>query len=799
MNNLSSVSIESVLNHLNIKYKPSKKEELAICCVFHSEKTPSMHINTKKNVFNCKSCNKSGNTYDLVKEYLGLDSKDTFKWFSDKGIHVENSTPKPTYTPICSTDTIKLIIDNSTLLAKVDIPTEPITTTPTTAVEYLLNRKLTLLDYNYSGIRILNKDISNFKKNSLVAPIYSDLDNSTIISFQSIDPSNNKMFLASHPSKGCLVLEVNPQEHYYMVEGLVDGLSLNSAGFNAVVGFSLGNLLDLSIANIKHKLIQDKRITLLCDSKFKDRILDTESREYDVGISVGRILGNSSLNIEHKDNCKDINDLLKVDGIKGIKKLLSTDLEAITSKLKAMIKSKQLPLFLVDGLSGSVSYYVSYGNYTGIAKSVEVLKRKAFNRVSFLKKLNIDQLKLVVSWLEEDQVIKYIPSLTYDPSRKYLDVVVEEEGETPKINIYKDTPLMLKVKKELNKTEINEYVKGFPNIARLIKNLVDYDKISEKWLYQFLAFKLQNPTIVGNRNILVFYGRQKTGKNFFANILYALLGKNVDPCIETEDLLNSKFTDKICNKLFNFVNEVSDREKEPLMNKLKSLSGNNSIKYEKKGEPAVIYPAYATYVLLTNKEHIVNLDTIDTRFTFFKSTKELNEDIALSIPKNSKELERELANFYAFLLSYDLGNITSIKPLDNQARLDAVENSKSSVELLIEKIANNELDTIISEHNSKHKTELPYYAKEQVIHANSIYYYVKKEDCVEVDTSIIEKLIRNTDKYISLKQIHNLGKEVLIDGKQVYSYDATKNQKWYKTSKRKYVKILINTNTSEEA
>lgn len=63
------------------------------CCPFHSEKTPSFHVDGDKKMFYCFSCHKSGNAVGFVMETQGLDYVETLHFLAKRaGITVQYDT-----------------------------------------------------------------------------------------------------------------------------------------------------------------------------------------------------------------------------------------------------------------------------------------------------------------------------------------------------------------------------------------------------------------------------------------------------------------------------------------------------------------------------------------------------------------------------------------------------------------------------------------------------------------------------------------------------------------------------------
>ncbi len=78
----SKLSIEDVV----ASYVPLKKagKYFKACCPFHSEKTPSFHVNPERQIAYCFGCNKGGDLFQFVQEIEGLDFKGALDLLADR-------------------------------------------------------------------------------------------------------------------------------------------------------------------------------------------------------------------------------------------------------------------------------------------------------------------------------------------------------------------------------------------------------------------------------------------------------------------------------------------------------------------------------------------------------------------------------------------------------------------------------------------------------------------------------------------------------------------------------------------
>ncbi|MBL4828260.1 MAG: toprim domain-containing protein [Spongiibacteraceae bacterium] len=75
-------------------YQPKKQgKDYALCCPFHEDKTPSLIISPKNNLFNCFGCGASGSVIDWVMKTERCTFRDAVTWLGDReSIPLESST-----------------------------------------------------------------------------------------------------------------------------------------------------------------------------------------------------------------------------------------------------------------------------------------------------------------------------------------------------------------------------------------------------------------------------------------------------------------------------------------------------------------------------------------------------------------------------------------------------------------------------------------------------------------------------------------------------------------------------------
>lgn len=79
--------------------EPNKAHK--ICCPFHDEKTPSLHIYKKTNTFHCFGCQKSGDSVRFVSEYFNISAfQAAQKINTDFGLNLRPPTETKSENPV---------------------------------------------------------------------------------------------------------------------------------------------------------------------------------------------------------------------------------------------------------------------------------------------------------------------------------------------------------------------------------------------------------------------------------------------------------------------------------------------------------------------------------------------------------------------------------------------------------------------------------------------------------------------------------------------------------------------------
>ena len=88
---MNDYTIENVRNNSDITelfsdYAKIKKQgsEVFVVCPFHSEKTPSLHVESERGVFYCHGCGASGDIFTIPMKLEGLGFIDAVQYVADR-------------------------------------------------------------------------------------------------------------------------------------------------------------------------------------------------------------------------------------------------------------------------------------------------------------------------------------------------------------------------------------------------------------------------------------------------------------------------------------------------------------------------------------------------------------------------------------------------------------------------------------------------------------------------------------------------------------------------------------------
>ncbi len=456
-----------VLRELGIDLGTGKKvgNKVAYCCPFHQEKTPSFNFkgNSTGNwgeSFNCFGCGAGGgNLVDFIVQYKSCDAKEAQKIYNQAiGRSFEKSKVKIEDLPI-----LQQILKKAVYLKE---PTE-----------YLKKRGIKKLPE--ATIKYLNSEYYDkarktyITKNSIVVPIQNSLGQT--ISLQTINPENKKQldkngnpypekqYLKNHNAEnGFTKLIINKSQTIILVEALIDGLSLNQAGYNAIACYNAVNL-----AKVAYALREDLRgrAYVFADN---DNLFDEKSENVglEAGLDASIILGgkgdyNASdeihKRVKHKiDRClvsweyKDVNEILVNKGVGHLKEFIKDNIGfGLYASLKHLANANVFKAFLS---TYDKKYYV-------FVNGVEAADGAAANEVVNLsrtylathdmitKTANVSDSRKIDGEIKTflQQETKMFRFRNYNPKYGFLEVYNEDNKSF--LNFYRESGVVGKVKK----------------------------------------------------------------------------------------------------------------------------------------------------------------------------------------------------------------------------------------------------------------------------------------------------------------------------------------------------------------
>lgn len=98
---INKTNIVSLFESHGTRLKHGRGDEYIGLCPFHSEKHPSLSVNSRSGVYHCHACGASGNAYTFVYDFKH-DKKDTIEYLKDfNGIH-DDCDDWESYVPVTS-------------------------------------------------------------------------------------------------------------------------------------------------------------------------------------------------------------------------------------------------------------------------------------------------------------------------------------------------------------------------------------------------------------------------------------------------------------------------------------------------------------------------------------------------------------------------------------------------------------------------------------------------------------------------------------------------------------------------
>lgn len=798
----------------NNKTKQENRAEHKALCILHSETTPSLSLNSKKNTFKCFGCGAGGNSEELIKQYYNYSIQEVYKWLEKEGFKEPTEYKKNNHNNNTSNKNIgigdSLNIENpdiKRILNNCEYIKEP--------TEYLNKRSIKLINSNIQNCFFKLKESTVFNgevidKDSLIIPIYDNVKDYNIVSLQLITAENKKMFLRNTTTEGLLKVYGNPRDNkIYMVEGFIDALSIASIGFNAICVFNKNNILK-TVYNIKNREeLQKKAIP------FNDLNLLDDKAEHDIGREASRILNTYCIFSNIKE-CKDANDLLKrsetalreVLNFKAFKKDKEAQAfykqlreEHIKETIKSLQKQKILQVFKEERNN---TYYYSYKNEGLITcENFKHLAENIKNKLETEQDKNIripkyDNKSYMIRFIENCMDMELIYKIEYNPAQKENSIYIDKNTDKKILNKYKKSG----IHKQITKLDNNKTTFNYPNIEKVLLNLVDFDYKGLEFIKKLLAWQYRLPHIKTS-NILVLSGVQGSGKSTYAKILSALFGENCNSNLSISQLLN-EFNNAIFDKTQLIIQEANTGllKSDKANSLLKNISGDSELTLNKKfRDMEETKLNYANITILANKKDILNIEVGDRRHTIFYSSQKLENryskeefNTIMRVIHNDNSFNLEIEEFARDLIKigFELTETELLKPYENDLKRslqDITDINNNEVMEAIQDISNShvrEFDTMNKLNNLK---DSYFMIDDNVIYDNRGYILrVDNDGYLRVSNQIFKE-------YLKFKGIKTSYNKAITQAKQSNLFIYDKN--FIQGGKERYIKIKILAETAD--
>ena len=382
---ISSTDIIDVISQ-SISLKKQGEEYIA-CCPFHNEKTPSFHVNQKKQIYNCFGCNASGNVITFMREYENLDFIAAIEELSSmQGLEIpyESSTdiqssyhnPNELYKTLMTAAKfyrwqLKFHKNSDQVIRYIKTRNISSATAKQYLIGYAPNEWATLtnlLQTNHgienlirSGLTIKKEPDRVFDRfrDRLLFPIRNRRGN--IIGFGgrrlSVDKNQPKylnspetdIFHKSDELYGLYEIKqiIKQPRHILVVEGYMDVIALSEHGYNTAVATLGTSLTEKHIKN----LFRETNTIIFCfdgDKAGQDAALKAAK------ISLQYISGEKSANFIQLPTDEDPDTLINKIGLNSFQKLVESSFSLIDFIFNHIPSSENNIALLIDFISGLI-------------------------------------------------------------------------------------------------------------------------------------------------------------------------------------------------------------------------------------------------------------------------------------------------------------------------------------------------------------------------------------------------------------------------------------------------------------
>lgn len=116
----TEVSLVRLVESSGVTLARKGQDELAGCCPFHEDDTPSLSVSVSKNLFRCFGCDAGGGPIDWVMKREGMSFRHAVEWLKDGApVAPGPETAKPRHTGRRLATPVRLDVDDAALLSQV--------------------------------------------------------------------------------------------------------------------------------------------------------------------------------------------------------------------------------------------------------------------------------------------------------------------------------------------------------------------------------------------------------------------------------------------------------------------------------------------------------------------------------------------------------------------------------------------------------------------------------------------------------------------------------------------------------
>lgn len=116
----AEVSLVRLVESSGVKLARNGKDELAGCCPFHDDDTPSLSVSVSKNLFRCFGCDAGGGPIDWVMKREGMSFRHAVEWLRDGApVAPGPESAKPRHSGRRLPSPVRLDADDAALLSQV--------------------------------------------------------------------------------------------------------------------------------------------------------------------------------------------------------------------------------------------------------------------------------------------------------------------------------------------------------------------------------------------------------------------------------------------------------------------------------------------------------------------------------------------------------------------------------------------------------------------------------------------------------------------------------------------------------